>query len=60
MIKHGYKVKVTVVTIYRSYFFGLFKREIKIPYQVIDGKGVFEYPPKKKDQVIITYKYEEK
>lgn len=52
--------KLPVVKIYRSYFFGLFRREIKIPYQVIDGSIVFDYLPKKTDQVIIAYEYIEK
>ncbi len=51
--------KVPVVKIYRNYFFGLFKREIKIPYTIKYGQVVFEYPPKKTDQVIVTYKYKE-
>lgn len=52
--------KVLVVKIYRSYFWGLFKREIKIPYQIIEEKAIFKYPPKKRDLVIITYEYKEK
>ena len=43
------------VKIFRYYFFGLFKREIKIPYTITNGGLIFLYPPKKKDKVIITY-----
>ena len=43
------------VKIFRPYFFGLLKKEIKIPYTFINKSITFAYPPKKKDEVIIIY-----
>ena len=51
--------KEITVKIFRPYFFELFKREIKIPYEVKEGKIIFEQIPKKTDQVIISYEYKE-
>jgi len=50
--------KIPVVTVYR-YYFGKFKKEIKLDYEVIDGKVIFKEKPRKNDVVVITYKYEE-
>ena len=52
-------MKKPVVRSYRSYFWGLFKREIKIPYKIENGKVIFKYPLKKQNQVIVTYEYKE-
>ena len=50
--------KIPVVTVYR-YYFKIFKKEIKLAYEVIDGEVIFKEKPRKNDQVVITFKYEE-
>ena len=50
--------KIPIVKIYKYYFFNLFKREIKVPYEIRnDGKIVFARLLTKREKAIVTWRY---